>query len=128
MYNYKVGYWSCEESNRFEFQHESKFFQEELFVILVDVFSEIYPAIKENDSEEREKFSATFKDLIEDDSFLEAMGKRGFVQMHYDQDIRAFGWANAAEVGSWKSYADDLTKRFQEELSKMIFGEGRDGY
>lgn len=128
MYLYKIGYYSCEESDYIELYHERKFSKEELENIIAEIVLETVKYIKSTDEN---YFLHNFQDVYMTNRFHELLKEIGFKEIKYDEVVSCFGWAGIFSMTgrySWEYYRqeDNLLNKITKTLNNAGFTEKDD--
>lgn len=109
-FKYKIGYYTYEESEYVELEHEELFSDEEISQMIGDaVISEISKAEKEHHG-----YNYLHEGVID---YL--IKEKGFTRIEYHRFWEIFGWASLFMEGEWEEMKDDdhlnyLQKRVKE--------------
>ena len=106
MYNYKFGYYSCEESEYFELSHEKKFSKEELTEIIAEICKGLI-----NFEERNFGFQYLIESVRE-----ELINKYGFKEIGYEVKWDVFGWADLLDEKDWEESTNDTLKDLRKRL------------
>lgn len=123
-YNYKIGYYSHEESDYVELQHEKKFSDNELTEIIAEATVETIKKMKRvGDS------THDFQDVFEDPSLVQYLiEKFGFKLIEYELYRSVFGWGSVFDKTDWKGDRNNLLDKITEAVNKAGFTRKDDDY
>lgn len=99
-YNYKIGYYSHEESNYVELQHEKQFNDDELTEMVAEATVETIKKMKRAGDRVHD-----FQHVFDNEGSNIAqylIEKFGFKYIEYELCWRAFGWASIFDKTDWK--------------------------
>lgn len=118
-YNYKIGYYSHEESDYVELQHEIKFSDNELTEMLAEATVDIITKMKK-----RIRYIHNFQDAFEseDPSLIRYLiEKFGFKLIDHELCWSAFGWASVFDKSDWKGDRDDHLDKITDIVNRTGF-------
>lgn len=123
-YNYKIGYYSHEESDYVELQHEKKFSDNELSDMIAEATVETIKKMKRAGN-----YTHNFQDIFSEDSLIQYLiEKFGFRRIEYELNWNIFGWASIFDKADWKEDRDDRLDKITEEVNKTGFSREDDDY
>lgn len=135
MYNYKIGYHSCEESSYVELAHELQYSRDQLLDMVGDATVHVIKKMKQQPADEI--YLHSFQDIFSgiwcgggyslSDAMIELFG---FKEIAYESSVSLFGWASIFKKGDWESYnkCEDLDKVVDKVLAAGFSEEKDDTY
>lgn len=125
IYNYKIGYYSHEESDYVELQHDKKFSDNELTEMIADTTVETIKKMKQTDNDYRH----SFQDIFEDSNFVQCLiEKFDFKRIEYELCINIFGWGSVFDKSDWKGDRGDHLDKITDIVNKAGFSMRDDSY
>ncbi len=125
-FNYKIGYYSHEESDYVELQHEKKFSDDELTEMIADATVETIKKMKITGDE-----THSFQDIFNygNDNLVQYLiEKFGFKTIEYELNWSVFGWASLFDKTDWKWDRDNSLDKITEAVNKAGFTRKDDDY
>ncbi len=125
-YNYKIGYYSHEESDFVELQHDKKFSDDELTEMIAKTTVDIIKKMKKVNDQ-----THNFQDIFnsEDHSIIQCLiEKFGFKSVEYELYWSVFGWASVSDKTSWKGDRDNRLDKITDVVNKAGFTRKDDDY
>jgi hypothetical protein len=114
MYNYKIGYYSCEESEYFELSHKKKFSNEEITEMIATICRDLIEEEKKDEISLKPSFQYMVEEVKEG-----LIAKYNFEEVKYEVNWSVFGWADLLDENDWKEESDEtlvgLRKRLNEK-------------
>lgn len=124
-YNYKIGYYSHEESDYVELQHEKKFSDDELTEMIADATVETIKKMKQIDND----YTHSFRDIFEDPGLIQYLiEKFGFKRIEYELCINIFGWGSVFDKSDWKGDRGDHLDKITDAVNKAGFTRKDDSH
>ena len=109
MYFYDVGFSHYEGSAFWQFCHEDKFTDNELFDIVEEC---LFNSMKSMGKHGR---NATIEDLFHRPEFSETMLSRGFKRIQFEQTLELYGWSCCTDP-AWSARSDEKTLEMMKRL------------
>lgn len=125
-YNYKIGYYSHEESNYVELQHEKKFSDEELTEMISEYTVYIIKIMKQNDD-----YIHSFQDIFNsgDQGIIQYLKEKyGFNDIEYELFWSVFGWASIFDKSDWKGDRDNHLEKIADVVNKAGYTRNDDDH
>lgn len=119
-YNYKIGYYSHEESDYVELQHKTKFSDNELTEMIAEATVDTIKKMKMTDNH----YIHTFQDVFdsEDPSLIQYLiEKFGFKLIEYELSYRVFGWGSVFDKDEWGDDRGEHLDKITDTLNKAGF-------
>ncbi len=125
MYVYQVGYYTHEESPRYNLTHEVKYSKKQFDDMVIDIMSDL--AIKvpittfdfDDGSKSEDRFDSVENILTETIEILKS--NSGFKDLIITSSFTPFGWASINDKTDWRGQRgkdlDKITKRVKEKLN-----------
>lgn len=114
MYLYKIGYYSMEESDYIELQHDKKFSDDEMSEMIAEA------TIDTIRKEGITKY--TFQCIFSSDNFIQFLkNKFNFKELEYELKWSAFGWASIYDKNDWKHDRDESLNKITDAVKKAGF-------
>ncbi len=124
-YNYKIGYYSHEESDYIELQHEKKFSDEELTEMISEYTVEIIKKMKQDD------YVHSFQDIFNygDHGIIKYLKEKyGFKDIEYELSWTVFGWASIFDKSDWEGDRDNHLEKITDAVNNAGFTRNDDDY
>lgn len=137
MYKYKIGYYSEEDSHYFEVEHDLKFTEDQITMMVIQASKEIAPKLLAIDAKEKNKRytkeemevgmcspDVDFQDLfyhyengiLTIETWL--IKNRGFKVVEYEASWSVFGWASVFDKEDWGSYRSEVMDQISDALNE----------
>jgi len=124
LYIYNIGYGTCEESADWQYMHEEKFTDEQLFDIMEDCLFIALKNTRKPNSEYEHSQHPSFQDLMsswkDDGIFHKELKKRGFQHIEFTGGFDIFGWAKSDVPDDWDGHTGPETKKLQKNLKRRL--------
>jgi hypothetical protein len=123
VYNYKIGYYSHEESYYVELFHENKFMDNEITEMVADATISVIKKMKG-----REEGVHGFEDIMNDGLIQFLIEKYDFKRLTYENIWTVFGWASIFDKTDWKGDRDERLNKLTDALIRAGYTEKDDDY
>lgn len=122
-YNYKIGYYSHEESDYIELQHEKKFSDNELTELIAEATVETIKKMRKAGD-----YTHSFQYIFRKDLIQYLIEKIGFKRIEYELCWNIFGWGSVFDKKDWKEDRDDHLDKITEAVNGAGFSREDDDY
>lgn len=126
-YHYKIGYYSHEESNYEELQHENKFSDDELTEMIAEATVETIKKAKMTDNHYIHNFQDVFDDK-DNSLIIYLIEKFGFKLIIYESTWNVFGWASIFDKDEWRDDRGEHLDKITDIVNRVGFTRKDDDY